>query len=157
MAELTRFAMMLRDFRVASDMSVNTLARKVHIDPSYVSRMERAERDPCRREILLNMCHAMNLAPEDADSLMACAGYAPECLQAAVQRIANSGDPALRAVQDVLDDERFTIEARQLFRNTIVAIAEHWGYRPVAELVGRPVSIQEALSTVAYTDDGVAQ
>jgi transcriptional regulator with XRE-family HTH domain len=77
---LPTFAGHLRRYRERAQLSCNELARAVGIDPSYVSRLERLERVPPRRTVVVALCAALHLSDEDQDTLLASAGYAPPWL-----------------------------------------------------------------------------
>lgn len=143
----SRFAILLRQYREAAGMSANTLARRVCIDPSYITRMERGERDPARRPIVQDICHVLGLKGETADSLLAAAGYVPDIMAEAVARMSRYCDPALQEVLAVLEDTRYSEQGLQAFRATITAICQHWSWSDEAELRGKTVSIEQALAT----------
>jgi transcriptional regulator with XRE-family HTH domain len=127
------FAELLGQYRTMAQLSCNQLGRAVGVDPSYISRLERGEREPPRRAVVLALARALDLPVEQADGLLAVAGYAPDCLVETMQRLAAASDPAMLAVQAVLQDTRLSHAGHQAFREVILSICEHW----------RPASAQE--------------
>src|SRR5436190_1717409 len=71
------FATLLRRFRERAGLSCNELARAVGVDPSYISRLERSEREPPRRRVVAGLASALQLDLDDQDRLLVSAGYAP--------------------------------------------------------------------------------
>jgi transcriptional regulator with XRE-family HTH domain len=108
------FAGLLHHYRNTRDRpwSCNELAREVGVDPSYISRLERGEREPPRRPIVDRLADCLGLAPAETDALLLAAGYAPpgqaERLAALEQDLATTlaTVQALRAPWRVLVDPR---------------------------------------------------
>src|SRR5581483_7435493 len=95
------FATLLRRFRERADFSCNELARAVGVDPSYISRLERGEREPPRRPVVERLATALRLDVDDQDRLLVSAGYTP-----ATVALLGYWDSTLRAVAEVLTDQR---------------------------------------------------
>src|SRR5262245_60923850 len=72
------FGSLLARYRTRRGWSCNELARRVGVDPSYVSRLERGDRYPARREIVEQLAAALGLDTGERDRLLLVAGYAPE-------------------------------------------------------------------------------
>ncbi len=115
------FATLLRRFRERADLSCNELARAVGVDPSYISRLERSEREPPRRRVVEGLASALQLSLEDQDRLLVSAGYAP-----ATVALLGRWDTTLQAVADVLVDRRLSPEEMNSFRQVIELLAERW-------------------------------
>ena len=112
----------LRRYRERADLSCNELARAVGVDPSYVSRLERGERDLPRRRVVEGIAAALQLDPVDTDRLLVSAGYAPVALAAM-----GTWDPALEAVAERLADPGLSSSEIATFRQTVTDLATHWG------------------------------
>ena len=115
------FGALLRQFRERARMSCNELARVVAVDPSYISRLERSEREPPRRPVVERIASALELTIEDQDRLMVSAGYAPATVAAL-----GGWDVTLQVVADVLTDRRISPAERQDFRQVIQLVAQRW-------------------------------
>jgi transcriptional regulator with XRE-family HTH domain len=76
------FAELLQRYRLAAGLTQHALARAAGIDPTYVSRLERADRAPPRREVVDGLAAALGLEPRDRERLALAAGYAPVWLAA---------------------------------------------------------------------------
>lgn len=115
------FATLLRQYRDRAGESCNTLARAVYVDPSYISRLERGEREPPRRPIVERIAAALRLGVEAQDALLVSAGYAP-----ATVAVLGHWDSALQEVADVLTDGRLTDAEMDAFRTVIHLVAARW-------------------------------
>lgn len=115
------FGALLQSFRRRAGLSQGALAKLAGIDPSYVNRLERGEREPPKREIVEALITALQLPPDDADRLLVAAGHLPRALQ-------HLGplDPTLLLVADILADERIPAEERRQFRQQIALAALRW-------------------------------
>ncbi len=121
------FSALLRQFRDRSGLSCNELARAVSIDPSYISRLERGEREPPRRPVVERLTAALRLNLEDQDRLLVTAGYAPASIA-----VLGRWDSTLQAVADVLTDARIPSQELDNFREVIRLVADRWRYAGVA-------------------------
>jgi transcriptional regulator with XRE-family HTH domain len=119
------FATLLRFYRDRAGMSCNELARAVAVDPSYISRLERGEREPPRRPIVERLANSLRLAVEDQDRLLVTAGYAPASVA-----VLGRWDSTLQEVADVLTDGRISDDELESFRQVIHLVAQRWR-RPV--------------------------
>src|SRR5215210_7356880 len=115
------FPTLLRYYRDRAGLSCNELARGVGVDPSYISRLERGEREPPRRPVVERLSATLKLALDDQDRLLVSAGYAPATIA-----VLGSWDSTLQAVADVLTDERLTGAELDNFRQVIQLLAERW-------------------------------
>lgn len=115
------FAELLRQFRERAGLSCNETARAIGVDPSYISRLERSEREPPRRRVVEAVIAALRLGREEADQLLVAAWYAPASVA-----VLGSWDPALEAVADVLTDPVATAEDLEQFRQVICLVAGRW-------------------------------
>jgi transcriptional regulator with XRE-family HTH domain len=115
------FGSLLRRYRDRAGMSCNELARAVAVDPSYISRLERGEREPPRRPVVERLASSLQLGLEDQDRLLVTAGYAP-----ATVAVLGSWDATLQVVADVLTDRRIPPEDLDSFREVVRLVAERW-------------------------------
>jgi transcriptional regulator with XRE-family HTH domain len=115
------FASLLRRFRERAGLSCNELARLVAVDPSYISRLERGEREPPRRLVVERLAAVLELPPIERDQLLVSAGYSPASIEAL-----GGWDATVQAVVDVLADPRLPAAERQAFRQVIDLLAERW-------------------------------
>ncbi len=119
--DLSEFAVLLRRFREAKQMSANELARTVGVDPSYITRLERFERDVPRRRVVEAIAVALQLSVEDQDKLLVAGGYAP-----ATVALLGTWDPALENVARVLADRKLNEKQQAAFREVIALISNQW-------------------------------
>src|SRR5579875_575875 len=115
------FTTLLRYYRDRAGLSCNELARAVGVDPSYVSRLERGEREPPRRPIVERLAASLDLSLEDQDRLLVTAGYAP-----ATVAVLGRWDSTLQEVADVLTDRRLAEREIESFRQIVLLLAERW-------------------------------
>lgn len=127
------FATLLGVFRRWRALSCNELARAIGCDPSYISRMERGEREPPRRPVVEALVGALALGPDDGDRLLVAAGYVP----AALARLGD-WDPVLQAVAGVLDDPNLAPAERAAFRQVVLTLAARWRTFPRPQMVEVP-------------------
>jgi len=115
------FSTLLRQYREVAGRSRNGLAREIGIDPSYLTRLERGDREPPRQPVVENVARALRLSILDRNRLLAAAGHVP-------LSIAQLGtwDEALQDVVDVLTDARLTAAEREEFRLVVRLIAARW-------------------------------
>ncbi len=78
---MSPFATLLERYRERLDLSRNELARAIGCDPSHISRLERDERQPPRRDMVLALTEALRLTPEEGDRFLLAAGFAPTWMQ----------------------------------------------------------------------------
>lgn len=103
------FAALLTAYRERADLSMNELARAVGCDPSYISRLERREREPPRRCVVEHLALALQLGHDDADRLRISAGYRPEHypeLRARLERLEAARAGILALLGSEQGDER---------------------------------------------------
>ena len=97
------FGALLHRFRRVADLSQRALAAKVGVHSSYISRMERGEREPPDRKLVLKIIETLHLDERRGDELLLSAGYAP------LSRTEGSPVvPELRLIADLFEDDRIT-------------------------------------------------
>ena len=111
-----RFGRLLQQHRVQADLSCNALARAAGVDPSYISRLERGDREPPRQHVALRICQALALDTPAADRLLVAGGYAP----------VTTWHPLLATVARVLTDPRIPPADRSEFEAIIELLAAKW-------------------------------
>lgn len=114
------FSDLLGQHRRRHGLSRNHLAHLVHVDPSYLCRIEHDERDPPRSHIVDAIARTLQLTSQQWDAFRLSAGYSP--------RVVNGSgwSPALHLTAQVLNDYRLSPEDRAKFEAMIQTIAEHW-------------------------------
>jgi len=76
-----KFGEFLQVFRVRAGLSQRALAALAEIDTSYVSRLERGEREVTSRELALKLAEIFRLSADETDVWLLSAGYASPRLQ----------------------------------------------------------------------------
>lgn len=106
-------------------MAGTALARAGGIDPSYLHRLERGQREPPGRTLSLALALGLGLAAPDTDALLAAAGHLPE----SIERLGIL-DPTLLLVASILSDAAIPAAERDGLRQIIRLAAHRW--RPEA-------------------------
>lgn len=83
----------LAELRVQAERSASALAREAGVDPSYWSRLERGERQPPSRGVVLAMARALGLDPEGTDWLLLVAGHRTRLLERVAAVLLNERIP----------------------------------------------------------------
>lgn len=115
------FAELLRKLRLEAGLSQNALAKKTGVDPSYINRIERGERQPPSVGVIHDIARALELDSFSVDQLLLGAGYAP-ATAANPQRVIH---PRLQLLGDFLSDENILPEDRDLIERDIDLLEEH--------------------------------
>lgn len=110
------FAQLLKQFREVGRVSQSRLAEIAGFDHSYVSRLESGNRTPTR-EAVAKLADALQLTPEQRDSLLASAGYMPQ------------------RVESLLADEPVLTEVLRLLQSRDVPEAIRHDVRQMLQLV----------------------
>lgn len=119
------FAEKLREFRVNSaQLSQRELAEKAGLHASDISRYESHERHPPRREIVVNLGMALELAFEDRNELLVLAGYAPITIEE-TERV----HPTVHSLIDVLDSNQVPEVEKDLLTRQIHQIQARYMQR----------------------------
>jgi len=105
------FGEMLRRFRRSTGFTQARLAQLVGLDPSYISRIERGEREAPSREKVTEVASALKLNADQASRLLLSAGYAPLIVERT-----SIADPTLSLVADILGDSRVLPDEIELLR-----------------------------------------
>ncbi len=105
---MASFGDLLKEFRIRAKISQRVLAKKAEIDTSYVSRLERGERDVTSRALALRIAEILHLSLEEIDLWLISAGY----ISPRMQQLANNGISKLldsfnntNIVDDLLNDQ----------------------------------------------------
>jgi transcriptional regulator with XRE-family HTH domain len=113
------FPGILRAFHERDGRSGSAVARAAGIDASYLSRLERGDREPPRREVILALARVLLLNRREADALLGAAGYPTLALLEV-----GMDDPTLGAVAAVLADPEIPEANRTRFRDTVEWLAQ---------------------------------
>lgn len=119
---LSSFGRLLKEYRHTHSMTQKQLADAVHVNGSYIARLERNERRPSRR-VVMNMARAMRLSKDDTDRLLAGAQHLPEgdLARLVEQSGISMAHPVVQAVANALQDRDMTSHGREQLENEIVA------------------------------------
>jgi transcriptional regulator with XRE-family HTH domain len=72
------FQELLAAHRKSLGISQSELARRAEVSPSYINRLERGDREPPSREVVLAIAEGLQLDPVERDRLLLSSGYARE-------------------------------------------------------------------------------
>jgi len=112
---MASFGKLLKDFRVRAKLSQRDLARKAEIDTSYVSRLERGQREVASRSLAIKIAEILNLSLEEIDLWLISAGY----ISPRMQQLANNGISRLLdslntgVVETLLNDQIESISTKE--------------------------------------------
>jgi len=84
---MASFGKLLKDFRTRSGLSQRVLAHRAEIDTSYISRLERGEREVASRSLALKIAEILGLSPQETDLWLISAGY----ISPRMQQLAGNG------------------------------------------------------------------
>lgn len=115
------FSTLLEQYRDQAGVSQSELARSAGISASYVNRVEKGERQPPSRSIVLRIAEALDLDSEATDTLLLAGGYAPRraALPSREHRI-------LGLMADILQDGHVPEEEIELLERQIELIRRRW-------------------------------
>jgi transcriptional regulator with XRE-family HTH domain len=91
------------------------------ISASYINRIEKEERQPPSRSVVLRIAKALGLDSAMTDTLLLAAGYAPER-----STLLQTEHPILGLVADILQDDRVPEEEIELLKRQIELIERRW-------------------------------
>jgi transcriptional regulator with XRE-family HTH domain len=115
------FSTLLERFRDRAGLSQSELARAAGISASYINRIEKEERQPPSRSVVLRIAKALGLDSATTDTLLLAAGYAPER-----STLLQTEHPILGLVVDILQDDRVPEEEIELLKRQIELIERRW-------------------------------
>lgn len=113
------FGAMLAQFRARTGKSRSALAHEVHVDPSYLTRIEHGDRVAPRPHIIEDLARVLRLTKPERNRFLIAAGFVPD-------PVAEVWDDSLQAAVDVLNDVYLSEEERDDFRQTLRLIAARW-------------------------------
>ena len=119
------FGATVRALRLAAGISLNELARRAHVDPAYIHRIE-ARGGPARpplprRPVVVAIAAALGSNAHQTDQLLALAGHTPAALLEL-----GGWDATLAQVAELLADPTLSGPARAEFRELIHLLAGRW-------------------------------
>lgn len=118
---MSEFSQVLRTCREQSHLSQRALSQAAGVNQAIISRLESGDRTPSGAEQVLAIARALNLDRPTTDTLLGSAGYWPQ-----VYLRLGPQDQTLRAVAEILADERMPEARRQRFRRLVQTLAEEW-------------------------------
>ena len=120
-ANMNGFAELLQRLRLKAGLSQNALAKKAGVDPSYINRIERSERQPPSLGVIHDIARALELDEFSTNQLLLSAGYAP-ATTANPQLVTH---PRLQLLGDFLSDDSISPEDRDLIERDLDLLGEH--------------------------------
>jgi transcriptional regulator with XRE-family HTH domain len=95
------FPALVRAMRTRNGWSQNQLARAAGVDPAYINRIERQDKDhaPPSRRVVLAIWDALETTEADRERLLVAAGYCPEII-----RTAGGWDPYRQRIRQNVAD-----------------------------------------------------
>ena len=118
---MTSFGSLLRAHRQRARLSLPALGRRVRLDFSYLSRLERSQREPPRRDTILALATALDLTGEETDMLLVAGGQLPQALAQL-----GSLDTTVSQLTAILTDPTISAADRQRFRQVVALLAAQW-------------------------------
>jgi transcriptional regulator with XRE-family HTH domain len=115
------FSTLLERFRDRAGLSQSELARAAGISASYINRIEKEERQPPSRSVVLRIAKALGLDSATTDTLLLAAGYAPER-----STLLQTEHPILGQMADILQDDRVPEDEIELLKRQIELIERRW-------------------------------
>jgi transcriptional regulator with XRE-family HTH domain len=115
------FSTLLERFRNRVGLSQSELARVAGVSASYINRVEKGERQPPSRSIVLRIAEALALDSAATDTLLLAGGYAPDR-----STMLSTEHPILGLVADILQDDRVPEEEIELLKRQIELIERRW-------------------------------
>jgi transcriptional regulator with XRE-family HTH domain len=115
------FSTLLERFRIHAGLSQSELARAANISASYINRVEKGERQPPSRAVVLRIAEVLGLDSAATDTFLLAGGYAPE-RPALLPR----EHPILGLIADILQDDRVPEEEIELLKRQIELIERRW-------------------------------
>ena len=120
------FGATVRALRVQVGISLNELARRAHVDPAYIHRIEARgpQRPPLpRRAVVLGIAAALGSDAHQVDQLLALAGHTPTALLEL-----GGWDATLASVAELLADPAVSGPAKAEFREVVRILARRWAH-----------------------------
>lgn len=118
---MSEFSQLLRTCREQSRLSQRALSQAAGINQAIISRLESGDRTPSGAEQVLAIARALNLDRSTTDTLLSSAGYWPQ-----TYLLLGPRDQTLRAVAEILADERIPDARKQRFRRLVETLSEEW-------------------------------
>ena len=115
------FAQLLRKLRLEAGLSQNALAKKTKVDPSYINRIERGERQPPSVDVIRDIARVLDLDEFVTNQLLLSAGYAP-VTTISPQTVTH---PGLTRLNEFLSDTNIPPEDRDLLERDLDLLDQH--------------------------------
>jgi transcriptional regulator with XRE-family HTH domain len=115
------FAVLLRTYREAAGRSQKALADATDIDQSYIARLEKGNRTPPGRPLVVALADALQLADADRQRLLRAAGHASDW-----SLTLPPDDATVLAVTGFLTDPMVSDGARDDFRAAVALLLRRW-------------------------------
>ena len=118
---MASFGSLLRAHRQRARLSLSALGRRVRLDFSYLSRLERGQREPPRRATILALATALDLTGEETDVLLVAGGQLPQALSQL-----GPLDSTVSQLTSILTDPAISPADHQRFRQVVALLAAQW-------------------------------
>jgi transcriptional regulator with XRE-family HTH domain len=115
------FHTLLQQHRNRARISQSELARKAGVSASYINRVEKGERQPPSRSVVLRIANALDLDSEATNDILLAGGYAPKRVA-----LLPLDHPILGLMADVLQDEHVPEEEIEVLERQIELIKRRW-------------------------------
>ena len=115
------FATLLKTHRDTAQRSQKDLAQATGIDQSYIARLERGNRTPPDRPLVVRLADALALSDADRQRLLRAAGHASDW-----SLTLPPDDPTMLEITSFLLDPNVSQTARDDFRKTISLLVKRW-------------------------------
>lgn len=115
------FAELLKRLRIDAGLSQSSLAQKAGVDPSYINRIEKGQRQPPSQSIIRELATALELDSFNTGQLLLSAGYAAST----PKEPQFDFHPGLHLVNDFLGDEDVLPEHKDLIERDLDLIEQH--------------------------------
>jgi transcriptional regulator with XRE-family HTH domain len=115
------FGEQLRRHRERAGLTQTALAKRAGADQSYINRLERGEREPPRRPLVVQLADQLALSQAERQHLLLLAGHLPDWLL-----YLPADDPTLSRLAEVLASPNLGSAAKTDLRQLIDLLLRHW-------------------------------
>lgn len=118
---MPEFSLELKTARMSVGVSQSVLARRIDVDPSYISRLESGERQPASRDFVRKLAKALRVGVEQENDLLFAAGFAP-----VTPKQLRREHPTLQLLADIFEDDHIPTTEKELIGELIKRIHRQW-------------------------------
>ena len=125
---MRRFSELLKEYRLAKEMTQGELARRVQVDNSYITRLEKGQRIPPYEKVG-RLKEALGLGEDETEKFFVSAGYMPPHMTKGGDEV-DLADPALKIATFLLARDDLTDSEREILRKELSHTIRYvWEYR----------------------------